>query len=328
MDKSDHLPIYDKLLKKIFAYYQTIWREKWREDIHNEWLNNFINVDDDDQYSERLNMLYLLTKFMYFGNDEMRELLNSLYRDLFKYPIVANIRKTKVTTLDFNLIESEFQMELAVTRFLGVGNPSESGVHMLYYLRQECDLSKDYFINSSEIFSTKKVRRSLPDGSEREVLESELADSNVRRYIFIDDFCGSGSQANGYLKDMVDNLKFKDPTVEVNYYMLFGTENGITNVKRVGIFNEVKAVFTIDDSFKAFSDNSRYYFNVPDAKIQKAYAKQTAANYGTTLFSHALGYRDCQLLLGLFHNTPDNTLPVFWATKNWKPVFKRYNKIY
>lgn len=328
MEKAGQLPIYDKLLNKVFAYYQTIWREKWKEGIHDEWLGNFVNSDDDQQYAERLNMLYLLTKFMYFGNDEMRELLNSLYRDLFKYPIVANIRKNKVTKLDFALIESEFSKELMITRFLGVGNPSESGVHMLYYLRQECNLSKEYFINSSEMFSTKKVSHTLPDGRVRDVLESELANSSIRRYIFIDDFCGSGSQANGYLKDIVENLKFKDPTIEVNYYMLFGTEHGIDNVQKAGVFNEVKAVFIIDDSFKAFSANSRFFFNVPDDMIDKAYAKQTATNYGKSLFSDALGYRDCQLLLGMFHNTPDNTLPVFWASMKWNPIFKRYNKKY
>ena len=46
---------------------------------------------------------------------------------------------------------------------------------------------------------------------------------------------------------------------------------------------------------------------------------------------HQLGYGDGQLLLGLFHNTPDNTLPIFWFNeegKEWYPIFKRYNKIY
>jgi hypothetical protein len=52
--------------------------------------------------------------------------------------------------------------------------------------------------------------------------------------------------------------------------------------------------------------------------------------YGDELWAmHPLGYKDGQLLLSLFHNTPDNTLPVFWAeSANWQPIFKRFHKIY
>ena len=41
-----------------------------------------------------------------------------------------------------------------------------------------------------------------------------------------------------------------------------------------------------------------------------------------------LGYNDCQMLLGFHHNTPNNTLPIFWREKNWTPIFKRYAKLY
>ena len=46
---------------------------------------------------------------------------------------------------------------------------------------------------------------------------------------------------------------------------------------------------------------------------------------------NALGFGDCQLLLSMEHNTPDNTLPIIWFDedeKMWRPIFKRYNKIF
>lgn len=328
MKNMEALPIYDRLLKKIYAYYQTIWREKWKEGVDTEWLSNFVNPDSDVQYNERLNMLYLLSKFMYFGNDEMRQLLFSLYRDLFKYPIIEQIRETNGDSLDFAFIKKEFEKELLYTRFLGVGNPSESGVHMLYYFRQESKLSKRYFINSSEIFSTRKVSEELADGKKREYLETELSNADIKRYVFIDDFCGSGSQAKGYLKDTVENLKFKNPDIIVNYFMLFGTEEGIDEVRKLGIFNDVKAVFTIDESFKTFSHKSRYFLNTPDTAIEKSFSHSVAFQYGSILCNSPLGFGNCQLLLGLFHNTPDNSLPIFWSDTNWRPIFKRFHKIY
>jgi hypothetical protein len=329
MKNFETLPLYDKLLKKIYAYYQTIWKEKWKEGIDKDWLNNFHNDDDDVVYKERLNMLYLLSKFMYFGNDELRQLLLSLYRDLYKYPIVSEIRKRNGNTIDVESINREFINELNATKFLGVGNPSESGVHMLYYFRQECNLSKSFFINTSEIFTTKKATEVLPDGKKRIYLETKINDTAIKRYVFIDDFCGSGDQASGYLKEIVTNIKLQDRTIEVNYLMLFSTEQGIATVQKLGIFNNVNAVFTIDDTFKTFSDSSRYFSSTPDIIIEKGFSKSIASKYGNALFSPSLGHGDCQLLLGLFHNTPDNSLPIFWSDKNnWKPIFKRYNKKY
>jgi hypothetical protein len=49
--------------------------------------------------------------------------------------------------------------------------------------------------------------------------------------------------------------------------------------------------------------------------------------YGKKLYkNHMLGYKDSQLLLGLEHNTPNNTLPIFWSEEEWSPIFKRYGK--
>jgi hypothetical protein len=329
MKSFDVLPLFDKLRNKIYAYYQTIWREKWKEGIDQDWLNNFMDTDEDIMERERLNMLYLLSKFMYFGNEELRQLLLSLYRDLFKYPIVESIRMSNSDTIDTKFIERTFENELNATRFLGVGNPSESGVHMLYYFRQECKLSKQYFINTSEIFTTNKITEEYPGKTIRTYLKSEISNKDVKRYVFIDDFCGSGSQATDYLKNLVENMKFENPTLEINYLMLFSTEYGINEVRKLGVFNIVESVFTIDETFKTFSEESRYFKVTPDALIEKAFSRATALKYGTNLFNPPFGYGNCELLLGLYHNTPDNSLPIFWSERNdWKPIFKRYNKIY
>jgi hypothetical protein len=325
----EELPFYDRLKNKIQVYYQTIWKEKWREGIEQEWLNNFNDIDEEKLEKERINMLYLLSKFMYFGNNELRQLLISLYRDLFKYPIIASIRKANGDTIDTEFINTKFIEELKSTRFLGIGNPSESGVHMLYYFRQECKLSKKYFINTSDIFTTSKISEQLPDLTSRTYLKSEINDRTIKRYVFIDDFCGSGSQATQYLKQLVENIKFENSDIEVHYLMIFGTEYGINEVRKLGLFNTVEAVFTIDETFKAFSDNSRYFKNPPDETIDRDFSKATALKYGIKLFNPPLGYGNCELLLGLYHNTPDNSLPIFWSEQNeWNPIFKRYHKIY
>jgi hypothetical protein len=326
----DPLPIKDKLLNKIYAYYQTIWRDKWREEIDVDWLNNYNPDDDELKYREKVNMLFLLSKFMYFGNTELRELLMSLYRDLYKYPIISAIRKANDDTTDLDFINAEFTKELKATKFLGVGNPSESGVHLLYYFRQECNLPKKNFINTSDIFSINIVEKTESGEQIQPYLKTELKNKNIKRYIFIDDFCGSGSQATRYLKKTVENIKFENPNVEIKYLILFSTEHGLKEVRKIKEFSDVESVFTLDESFKAFSSDSRYYNMPVDNMIDKQFSKATAKKYGDGLYEeHPLGFDDCQLLFGLFHNTPNNSLPIFWGEKDfWKPIFKRYDKVY
>ena len=54
-------------------------------------------------------MLYLLTRFMYFGQREIKALLRSVYLDLFRYPLVAAIRRRNNNTTDAGFINAEFQ---------------------------------------------------------------------------------------------------------------------------------------------------------------------------------------------------------------------------
>ena len=111
--------------------------------------------------------------------------------------------------------------------------------------------------------------------------------------------------------------------------MLFSTEAGLSEVRKIDAIDVVETIFTIDESFKTFSDESRYFAMPLDKDIDRHFSMQTASKYGRQLCNDALGYGDCQLLFGLFHNTPDNTLPIFWSEHySWNAIFKRYNKIY
>ncbi|OSZ82925.1 hypothetical protein CAP35_06595 [Chitinophagaceae bacterium IBVUCB1] len=325
--KIETLPLYDRLIEKILSFYATIWKDKLPDGIHNEWLGNFKNVDDDIQQKERLNALFLLSKFMYFGNVELRELLKCVFRDLYKYRVVKKIREDNNDTIDSVVIEQKYKEELLKTRFLGVGNPSESGVHILYYFRQENKLKKTFFINPLDVFQNQLIKEVSNCGKERSYYELSLADENITRYVFIDDFCGSGTQAKDYSKKIVELIKTINPNAEVSYLMLFGTDTGIDTIKKETQFDFVEAVFTLDESFKCFSENSRYYSSNQYTEIDKDFTKQFSQKYGQVLWpAHPLGYKDCQLLLSLFHNTPDNSLPTFWCDNNWNPIFKRYHK--
>lgn len=310
----------DKLIDTIKILNETIWEFRATKPRIDRWLDNFA-PDQENVPSERLHALYLLSQFMYFGNKEMRELLRALYRDLFKYPIVKKIREENGNTTDVEFLDREFQRETQQTLFLGVGNPSESGTHLLYYFRQENRLPKTLFVHSHQIFERVGSPNNL-----------QLRFPGIKRYVFIDDFCGSGTQAKDYSDSVLRDLKALAPDVEVSYYALFATKTGRKVIREETLFDNMESVLELDDSFQCFGDQSRYFVH-EHPQISSEFALAMCQGYGSKLYpSDPLGYANGQLLIGFFHNTPDNTLPLFWfddpAVMPWTPIFRRYPKFY
>lgn len=322
-----HHDTYDLLMAQIKILSEEIWKDKWEKGLQDKWINNF-------QEEEKLHALYLLSKFMYFGNDLIREMLKCIFRDIYRYPIIENYRRNNNHTLDPIAIEKHFNACLSQTRFLGLGNPSESGVHLLYLFRQENNLPKDLFINSGDIFSIHLVEKKDAVGNITERYHvSKLSRDDVKHYIFIDDFCLSGSQAVTYSQKHVKWIKDSDPTIKVDYYSLFSTAEGLKRVKAESSFDKVIAVYEIDETFKCFSDHSRYFSNERRNRehgYDKNICRTMCEGYGRRLCPEApLGFSDGQLMIGFQYNTPDNSLPIFWKeTSYWKAVFKRYDKLY
>lgn len=309
----------DDLIDKLKTLNQTVWERRADRNQIDRWLAQF-KFNPDPAADEQIQMLFLLSNFIYFGSREIRALLRSLYRDFYKYRTLSQIRRSNGNTLDRNFISLEFQKQLEATRFLGIGNPAESGTHLLYYFRQENQLGKNFFINAHEIFARESA----------DPTRMLVRDASVKCYVFIDDLCGSGTQAELYSRDVIEPLRKLSAGCQVFYYVLFATTKGINQVKALNRFDDVACVYELDDSFQAFAANSRYYGKVRPP-IDKAVGERICRDYGERLCpNHPLGYKNGQLLLGLNHNTPDNTVPLFWYDEPggppWTPIFRRYPK--
>ena len=74
-DNFIEIPLKDQLVKKIQSYIKTIWHSKVDQNKLESWLNNFNNNDSEIEEKEKLNMLFLLSKFSYLGEKEIRILL-------------------------------------------------------------------------------------------------------------------------------------------------------------------------------------------------------------------------------------------------------------
>lgn len=314
----------EQLYTKLKILDQKLWGGRIGRPEIDRWLDNF-NDEQGADAKERLHALYLLSQFIYFSDREMRELMKAVYRDLYRYPIVEGIRKAHGDTLDPTVIDPLLDEELASTRFLGVGNPAESGSHLLYYFRQENEIVSERFISASELFD-----RDMRDP------EVRLADESIRRVVFIDDFCGSGSQVIDYSTELLSALRDVEQrtgvSLHLSYLVVAATLDGLQTVDDTTAFDCVESVFKLDDSYRAVSDDSRHFQGELPEGVVLEKAKALALKHGNRLWPpYPLGYEDCELLLGFHHNVPDNTLPIIWwdePTPPWRPIFKRYQKVY
>ncbi len=299
---------------------ESLWERRISEGRLDRWLENFDSAPDPKK--ARLHALYLASQFLYFGDREIRALLHAVYRDLFKYPIIAELRRAGAKAGSREL-EDAFSQLLARTRFLALGNPSESGSHLLYFFRQENGLSKKLFVAPHQLVT------GFAEGSPR------LALQDVEQYVFVDDFCGTGRQVKTYSREIVAALrsaaKAASARVTVSYFPLVATETGLGAVRRAKIFDRADAAILLDNSYRCFSAPARQFTSAHQL-IDKTYARELCTSLGKGLCpAHPLGYGPGQLLLGFHHNTPNNTLPIMWADGvthgTWRPLFRRYGKV-
>jgi hypothetical protein len=311
------------LLQKIKTLNERLWEHRANKPAIEAWLQNFTS-GEASYSSEQIHALYLLSQFIFFGTREVRELLRALYRDQFRYPVTQHLRESHQNTVDVSVLHQLFKKELAQTRFLGVGSPAESGTHLLYYFRQENRLPKSAFVSLAGLYDR---RIDDPDVA--------LQDSQVRRIVFLDDLCGSGSQATRYSERVLPTLRSiaerNGFSLTIEYLVLVAQRSALEDVDRDTDFDRVGTVLELDESHKCLSSGSRHFHAADPAHVTLDGARKLAEAYGVTLCpSNPLGWRDGQLLLGFSHNIPDNTLPIIWydePSPPWMPIFPRYPKI-
>src|SRR6185312_10571616 len=211
---------------------------------------------------------------------------------------------------------------LESTRFIGLGNPAESGTHLLYSFRQENDLPIGLFKSIPDLFD-----RSMADPAVR------LAEPGVRRFVFIDDFCGTGTQAIRYSHNVLGVLRDVERRYRKRFHvsclMLAARTDALERVRREANYDAVDAVLQFDDSYRSLSPGSRHFKDVPNG-VTREFAGAMARTYGLRLDPQdPVGFKGSELLLGFDHNIPNNTLPViWWDTPPWRPIFPRYSKNY
>jgi len=147
--------------------------------------------------------------------------------------------------------------------------------------------------------------------------------SDTIALVFIDDMIGSGHQAMTFAREHLQNIK-----IDKYYVALLAFREGYEKLKQSKYFKNVIVHGLLSDENRAFSPNSRIF---PDIETRER-IKILCEKYGGLIFpKHPLGFDNSQALIVFSHNTPNNTLPIIWASERneaepgyiWYPVWER-----
>jgi hypothetical protein len=287
--KKNNLPDEESLFKQIMLTIRTTWKNNISKDDIERWLDNFNGKVFDIKYERQLSLL-LLSNFVFYNEKEVKHLCRTLYKDFRHHLLLTENHSGNNCITILKEIENR-------TKFFPLGLPGESGYYIFYYFRHINNLSNS---NIVERFP-------------------QINDSN-EILVFLDDVTITASQAEPYIKKIMNERSIN--CKKKFLLTLFSAPKAVSLLMENKLY--VISCVHLDDRCKCFSDKSSVFHHFSNHLTD---CKKMAYIYGRELLpNHPLGYDGGEYLFGFFYNTPDNTLPIFWADKNgWFPIFKRFN---
>lgn len=214
--------------------------------------------------------------------------------------------------------------------YVAVGHPAKSGSHVLYYYRQE-NLT-DSKVKRREKGETAFLSvHDLPHAGYLASFDKPKNFYRQHKIILVDDIIGSGKQFKEEFQQLLEFLPFlQEPAFHetVYYVALLALPDGINKI--IGKYRQMDGRICIgeelSDRHQAFSDS---VFPIKgESRKAKRLIKQISMNnklyFDKQGKPRPFGHHDDALLIAFEHNTPNNTLPIFWAKrKKWTPLFER-----
>jgi len=295
-------PPKNQIFMEIMEKDQQYWKKFGKPDKIFKWLHNFSNEN------EIYLALVLANNILYYTQDQIRYLWKYILMNRVKLFLLGELfGKGPHPNIDIERWFPEYLREKCI--FVGYGKAGKSGQSMVYPFRQSHDIKNLKYMEMFELLHTSE-------------------DFSTIKYVFLlDDFVGSGNQAQTTWRNKIDGKSFDDvhkenPQLEFIYLALVGFKGGKEEIEKK---LPIKVILgeELDERFKCFSDVSIIY---TDPNIRKK-ARKVMEEKGRMLYKYPLGYDNMELTVAFSHNTPNNSLPVIWKKMpdgSWYPLFERY----
>lgn len=225
-----------------------------------------------------------------------REIIHKL---LPYYQYFSSEKVFELLNLLYKKLVDDFNIKTETTVFVPVGYIAKSGAAISYFFRRENDLPEENFIALNDL---------TPEVFHR-----------VKNIVFLDDFIGTGNYLESIKKDFVQKLS--QPISErINFIFacVVGYQQGIEKISDENFKGCVAQLITYND--QPLHPNSNIFSDSEKTTISNVLLKYNMKIHPKRPY----GYGDLQGLVSFFFATPNNTLPIFWASEHgWYPLFPR-----
>lgn len=144
--------------------------------------------------------------------------------------------------------------------------------------------------------------------------------------ILVDDFCGSGTQIDKFLKTgTMQQFLANRAHCRVFYLPAAAHERGLAKIRESATSVHVLAAEILSDGHNFFSGTVLDQYGIQSLKTELlAQHKTMCSAYSIGGSIGALGFEEQALTYGFAHGTPNNTLPILWQEANgWTPLLSR-----
>lgn len=305
-----------------------------------QWLDKFEVNDREILYT------YLKNNLIFISSIEMRQLIDISFHSQIK-PLLLKDAEKLCKNSNFNSIEERkttYKYCRRSTLFLGLSD----GAHIDIFRRDHPFLSNEQ-VHVHYDYSLRKhsdILIRLKDDLEKYDLSLADNKSTFRNIVLLDDFSASGisfirtedGKWKGKIPRFFDQLNqyefdFKNTNIYIVIYA--ATKNALENIRssmekyksesgwNMGL--SVSAIQLIESNDLCNIDLERilekYYTNYNMQVIETEHYKKGRMTHPY------LGFNECSLPLVIFHNSPNNSLPIIWYDEvPFKGLFPRVSR--
>jgi len=299
------------------------------------WLRQFKSAADKD-------LAYDLIKnnLIFISVEEMRQLVTNSYPLIMHQFIMDKTRKFCKTegVTDITDRKAIYRYFKRCSLFLGLSD----GAHIDFFRRQNADLSNEQIFVHYDLSESKSndMQEDLKKDLDKLSIclkYTKLKNCNFSSYFLLDDFSGSGKS---YIRkdekgwhgkiyrfyDSLEKIGVNIENIEVHLILYVSTKKSIDYIKNIieGLRADKKlqGIFTVDAVQMVQAIDWDNFIELKQL-LQENYDGYIALGYKSFEDKHFhvgngkepyLGFADCSLPLVLYHNTPNNSLPVLWYT--------------
>lgn len=300
------------------------------------WMRQFSTKEDKERaYS------FLKQQLIYISEEEMRQLVSYSFPTVMRRYLLEKTKEFCESNSIQNIEErkSIYSYFLRSSLFLGLSD----GAHIDYFRRQNPYLSNEQVFVHYDFSDTKAddMRKELEEDS-RIVSLIEKYDDRIPKgfssYFLIDDFTGSGIS---YIRKDSEGWHGKIPKffkrmsssecgserAEIHIVIYIATPNALDYI------NEQLETFRIENRIDSVSLDPLQIVHPIDWQSNSELSEQLKINYNMNKAASGVTFEDKHFLKGegkypyygfadgslpiiLFHNTPNNSLPILWYSWN------------